>query len=126
MEPFILSGDWKVCAARSKQFLIVNEAPEEKKVLLFLTVIGGQTCALLRDLCAPQGPDEKSYADLVAILANHFKTSVNIITQIYHFGNCKRMAGQSFNEYVRLLKKRSKDLISWTFRGTTRLNSNRV
>lgn len=29
-------------------------------------------------------------ADLVAFLANHFKSSVNIITQRYHLGNCNR------------------------------------
>ena len=39
---------------------------------VFFSVVGGKTYSLLRDLCAPSKPVEKSVEELSAVLRKHF------------------------------------------------------
>ena len=50
---------------RADLFFTANDIPEEKKVSVFLTVVGAKTYTRLRSLLSPQLPQTKSYEDLV-------------------------------------------------------------
>ena len=52
-------------------FLAVNDMPDEKKVLVFLSSVGKTRYALLRDLLQPQAPPDKSLMEIKAALKKH-------------------------------------------------------
>ena len=61
---------------RADLFCAANDVPNEKKVSVFLTVIGGKTYTRLRSLLSPQLPQEKTYETLVETLKQRI-TSLN-------------------------------------------------
>ena len=52
---------------------------------VFLSVIGGKTYALLRDLLAPAKPQEKTLAKLAATSKQHFEPKLLLIAEWFHF-----------------------------------------
>ena len=50
---------------RFELYISANSVPEEKKVPLFLTVIGGTVYSLLHDLFAPESPVDKPYTTII-------------------------------------------------------------
>ena len=54
-------------------FLKANKVAEDDQVPIFLTVIGGKAYAVLRDLVAPDLPQDKDYDALVGVLKNHYE-----------------------------------------------------
>ena len=53
-------------------FFAANDVAAERRVPVFLSVIGGRTYALLRDLLAEEKPGEMSFAGLVETLQEAF------------------------------------------------------
>jgi len=62
-----------VYVERFELFITVNKVKDKKKVPLFLTLLGGTKYRLLHDLFAPDNPKDKTYAQIVEKLKNHFK-----------------------------------------------------
>jgi len=63
--------NWETYAERVKQFFLPNNIDNAHKVPTSLSVIGGKTYALLRDLLAPKKPATKSFQQIVATLQEH-------------------------------------------------------
>ena len=60
IEPFDASAnDWETYTARLEQYLDSKSIREEKKAATLLTLIGGPTYQLVRDLVAPADPKTK-------------------------------------------------------------------
>ena len=64
-----------------------ESATDERKVAVssFLTLIGGRTYSLLRDLVSPEKPAQKKYSELVEILKTHFKPKPIMIAERFKF-----------------------------------------
>ena len=58
---------------RVELFFAANDVADEKKVAVFLSLIGSKTYSLLRNLVSPTRPQEKSYKDLVEVLKAHYE-----------------------------------------------------
>ena len=50
-----------------------NSVAQDKKVAVFLTVIGAGNCALLSDHFAPYKPKDKSLDELIGVPKGHFE-----------------------------------------------------
>ena len=61
---------------RLEQFFITNEIKNERKKATFLSLIGSQAYALLKNLVSPNilNFKDKSYTELVATLKNHYRS----------------------------------------------------
>ena len=66
-------------------FFTANAIADDKKVAVFLTVIGSKTYSLVRSLVAPELPKDKSFDDLVAVLTQHFEPKPLVIAERFHF-----------------------------------------
>ena len=53
-------------------FLLQNSVQDDKKVPALLSLIGGRTYGVLRDLTAPALPVERTYENLCRTLKDHF------------------------------------------------------
>ncbi|KAL0891818.1 hypothetical protein ABMA27_015083 [Loxostege sticticalis] len=96
--------DFNSYLERMEQFYKVNDVQAEKKVSLFLTLIGPDGYETLRNLIAPKKPSETEYEKLVEILREHYVEKRSVIAERYQFYKCIQKASQSLNEYILELK----------------------
>jgi len=64
---------------RVQMFFEANYIAAEKQVAVLLTVIGGETYALLQSLLAPVKPKDKSFEELLQVLQRHSEPKPLII-----------------------------------------------
>jgi len=53
-----------------------NDIKDEKKVLIFFSIMGGKTYSVPQDILAPVKPLEKSLYDLASELRRHFQPKI--------------------------------------------------
>ena len=58
---------WSSYQERLEEYFAVNDIANDKKVSALLTLLGGETYSLLRNLTAPDKPSTKNYEDLTAL-----------------------------------------------------------
>ena len=107
-------GDWVSYQERLEQYFIVNNikgigdeesATDEQKVAIFLTLIGGRTYSLLRDLVSPEKPAQKKYFELVEVLKTHFKPKPIMIAERFKFQQRVQKPDEYVTEYLAQLRK---------------------
>ena len=59
---------WETYVERVEQFFLANNIDDHHKVPTLLSLIGGKTYALLRDLLTPEKPATKSFQEIVTTL----------------------------------------------------------
>ena len=74
-----------------KMFFTANQIPEERQVAVLLSVIGSAHFSFLSSLLAPDKPADKSVAELLTVLKEHFASQ----SQRYKFYNPSQQAGES-------------------------------
>ena len=70
---------------RVKLFIEANGIEDARKVAVLLSVIGGKTYALLRNLLSPTDPKTKSFDEIVAELEGHYEPKPIVIAERFHF-----------------------------------------
>ena len=66
-------------------YFTVSETPEEKRVAVFLSSIGGKNYSLLCDLLAPAKLGEKTVEQLSQALKDHFQLKKVVIAERFKF-----------------------------------------
>lgn len=56
---------------RLKLYFVANDVKAEKQAAVLLTKISSYTYKLVRDLCAPNKPNRKFFAELVKLVNDH-------------------------------------------------------
>ena len=92
---------------RIELYLAANDIAEAKRVPVFLSVIGGKTYTLLRNLLAPDKPSTKTYANLVETLRKHFEPKKLVIAERFQFHKRKQAVGETISDYVAELRRLS-------------------
>ena len=74
---------------------------------IFLSVVGGNTYGLLRNLLAPASPKDKSFKEIVDTLKAHFEPKPLVIAERFHFHrwNQNQNSGESVAMYVAELRR---------------------
>ena len=90
---------------RVELFFDANDIVDEKKVAVFLSVVGSKTYSLLRNLLAPDLPSTKTLAALVGTLKNHFEPKPLVIAERFHFHQRTQNVGESIAEYIAELRR---------------------
>ena len=90
-------------------FIQANGVADEKKVPVFLSVLGGKTYSLLRNLLSPALPKDKDLAELVTELKNHFEPKKVVIVERFNFYRRNQQVGESIATYVAELRRLATD-----------------
>lgn len=85
---------------RMEQFFLCNCVEDDKKVPLFLTLVGGETYKILKNLVSPDLPSTKTYVDLKTILLNHFKPKTLIIAERFKFYQTSQESNESIAQFI--------------------------
>ncbi|UYV62868.1 K02A2.6-like, partial [Cordylochernes scorpioides] len=90
---------------RLEQFLILEEASEEKKKAYLLTLIGGKAYETLKNLCSPKLPKEYKYEELIEKLVEYFSPRRSIIVERFMFFGRIQKETESVSEYLVEIKR---------------------
>ena len=90
---------------RADIFLTANGIADDKKVAVFLSSVGGPTYSLLRDLLAPEKPQDQTMGTLSTMLRNHFQPKPLIIAERFYFHSRNRAPTETIAQYMAELRK---------------------
>ena len=79
---------------RVELYFVANEVGEDRRVPVFLSVIGSKTYALLRDLLSPVKPSEKTFDELKQVLEGHYKPKKVVIAERFRFHRKEPSSGR--------------------------------
>ena len=100
---------WDQYAERLQQFFVANEITDaDRQRAIFLTVIGPETYALLRNLLSPETPVNKNLSDLIKILNEHFHPIPSEIVERFKFNTRVRCAGETVATFIAELRRLAK------------------
>ena len=97
--------NWETYVERVEQFFLANNIDDDHKVPTLLSLIGGKTYALLRDLLAPEKPATKSFQQIVTTLQEHLSPKPLEIAERFRFYKRNQHEGESILSYVAELRK---------------------
>lgn len=98
---------WSSYVERLEIFIDANDIKEEKKVSTLLTVMGLKTYTLVKNLCAPVKPSEKSFSEIVELVETHLSPKPSFIAERYKFSLRNQMDYETIADYVVQLKQLS-------------------
>ena len=108
LEAYQEGEDFESYAERFEQFLVANAITDAgRKKAIFLTVCGPTVYQLLRNMCAPAKPSEKTLEVLLDLAKKHYAPKVSVVVARYRFNSERQKAGQSVSSYVATLKKKA-------------------
>ena len=90
---------------RVKLYFSANEVKREKRVPVFLNLLGRETYTLLQNLVLPIKPAEKSPNDLMDALRGHFEPKKLVTAARFQFHQRQQQAGESVSTYLAELQK---------------------
>ena len=96
---------WETYVERVEQFFLANNIDDDHKVPTLLSLIGGKTYALLRDLLTPEKPATKSFQEIVTTLQQHLSPKPLEIAERFRFYKRNQREGETVLTYVADLKK---------------------
>lgn len=115
MEAFIPGEDFEAYEDRLMQYFLINEVQEDKKVPLFITVMGGETYKILKSLSSPTAPSALKFSEIVNTLKQHFKPKVNKRAERFKFSKSNQEQGESISEFIVKLKSLAQSCEFGTF-----------
>jgi len=101
------TGDWTLYQEQLDQFLEINKIKAELRKAALISNIGQDTYKLLRNLCIPALPGEKSYDELCAVLTKHFSPKINVFRERNKFYSAKQEDTESVSNFFARIKQLS-------------------
>lgn len=89
---------------RFEQLLIVNGVEDDKKLPLFITLVGGETFGRLKNLCVPNSPLEKTYEECITLLKDYYSPTKLEILERFKFHKRDQKPHESIADYIVELK----------------------
>ena len=92
-------------ADRFEAYVAANDIDDDKKVNVFLAVIGPDAYKLLKNLCDPENPNAKTFTRLTQLLQRHYEPAPIVIAERHKFWTASQGESETVSEFVDRLKK---------------------
>ena len=89
-------------------FMANDIESDNKKKAIFLSSVGPDTFRLIRDLCTPSRPNDKTFPEICDLLKQHVSPDPNIIVERCAFYGRSRKESESVAEFVAQLRHLSR------------------
>lgn len=99
-----MGEDWDLYKERLDQYFLANVITAERRVPVLLTLIGTHSYKILRDLCGPVLPKDKTFEELCALLTKQFSPRSSVFRKRIKFYHLKQSAGETINNYYVRIK----------------------
>ena len=102
------SETWTNYSERFEQFCVTNEIDDPKrKVAVFLSTIGAEAYALVKNLAAPAAPTTKTLEELCKLMKDYYEPAPLIIAERFKFHKRDQEEEEGTQQYFAELKKLS-------------------
>ena len=99
---------WLSYTERLEQYFTANDiVGGDKQRAILLSSVGASTYQLIRNLISPEKPMEKSFDEIVKVIAVHHQPPPSMIVQRFTFNSRCRRSGESISSYIAELRKLS-------------------
>ena len=99
------NSDWAIYKRRLDNYFVANDITDDnRKRPILLNLLNENAYQLVRDLCLPTEPEDKTYASLVAIISSHFKPLLTIFAARYKFYNARKVVSESARDWAARLR----------------------
>jgi len=99
--------DWESYIERFKLFVKYNNIHKAQVVPTLLTLMGKNTYKILKDLCTPVKPEQKTFEQIKDCLQSYFEPKPYFISERVKFNNRVQSKNESIQQYVKEIKKLS-------------------
>ncbi|XP_040355390.1 uncharacterized protein K02A2.6-like [Ixodes scapularis] len=89
---------------RFEHFVSANDIKPEKKLAVFLTVIGPRAYEVLKSLVVPAVPGDKSFEEVKVMLKNHYSPKSSVIAERCKFNRRVQEEQESVEDFIVALK----------------------
>lgn len=89
---------------RFELFVQANDIKEEKKLPVFLTVIGAEAYEVLKNIVVPASPSEATYVEAKRLLKEHYSPRSSVIAERCRFNKRTQHEGESVENFIVELK----------------------
>lgn len=89
---------------RFELFVQANDIKEEKKLPVFLTVIGAEAYEVLKNIVVPASPSETTYVEAKRLLKEHYSPRSSVIAERCRFNKRTQHEGESVENFIVELK----------------------
>lgn len=103
------NSDWLVYAEKLEQFVVANDISEEKKKAILLMSILQSDYKILRDVCHPILPKDKSFSQLIEVLNRLFVQRTSVFRERYNFYNARQNVDETIINWFTRIKNLSID-----------------
>lgn len=104
---FNIGDNWETYTERLELYFVANDMKEEKRAAVLLTKISADTYKLVRDLCAPDKPSAKTFAQLVKLVNDHLNPKPSETMERCKFHQARQSHTESVAEFAARLKNLS-------------------
>ena len=99
---------WQSYVERLQQYFVANVLKSlEKQRAVLLSVVGGPTYQLIRNLLAPTKPTDVTFAEIVKTVQRHVQPQPSVIVQRFNFHSRTRRTGEDVSTFVAELRRLS-------------------
>lgn len=105
LREFKVNEDFEIWFEQFEEYVFANSIPAERS--LFITLLGTEGYKLLRNLCVPIKPRDKSLLELVDLFKKHLNPKPNLIAERFKFKERKQKQGESISTFLAVLKQMS-------------------
>lgn len=98
--------EWQLYREQLEQFFVSTKVGDDMKKSVLINHLSPKTYKLLRDLCTPDQPKDKSYDDLCEILTTHFTPPVVVHKERRMFFRARRHENghETVNQWIVRIK----------------------
>ena len=82
-------------------------AAGRKKKSVLISSLSAAVYSILKSLCLPKKPAEKSYDEIVKLLTDYYKPEVSSVAATYQFQQCRQQSTESIRDFVNKLKRQA-------------------
>lgn len=101
--------DWQVYTERLEQFFELNDVNDDKKKAILITTSNSEVYKILRDVCHPVLPKDKTFDELIELLNKQYVVKTSVFRERFNFYNAKQMKDESIANWFARIKKLSVD-----------------
>ena len=90
---------------RVEQYYVANDIVDDKKVAVFITVVGKETYGVLRSLLAPTKPQDKNFKQISEALLRRLNPTPIIIAERFKFYERKQKDSEQLSDFIAGVRK---------------------
>jgi len=106
-----IRSSWDEYCERLKQYFLANDIDPDhadtqaRRRAIFLSSVGAETYSLIRTLCLPDNPENKTLADIQKLVRKHIAPTPIVIAERFKFYNRGQMSGETVAAFLKELRQ---------------------